>query len=138
MLGSANVRTSPRGKLPTGGPDADAAILTSTEKLRPDVDWPMVCDWARERIVVISLDVFVELVNRRIPGCVSLKVCRQEDDTIGARVGCANFITSGLALQDAFEFSIYDGETAGFRQQLGMKVDSLRILNLMKPPFNLP
>jgi hypothetical protein len=126
LLGPTNVRVCPRGRLPARGPDTDALILTSTKRLRTDCDWRAVGDWARERIVVVSLDVFAELVNRRIPGCVNLKTCRQEDDTLGARVACADFITSGLALQDAFEFGIYDGETAGFRQRQLLRTAALR------------
>jgi hypothetical protein len=127
-FGTAKVQAVPPAKLERGGARADAILVSSVGALPKSWTWRMVRRWAEQRVVVLSLPAFAQLVNRKLPDCVRVRVHEQEDDTLGAQVKYANFITNGFSLLDIFDFAEFDERDGVFRQRQLIRTSSLRQL----------
>ncbi|UCG33231.1 MAG: hypothetical protein JSU68_01090 [Phycisphaerales bacterium] len=125
-FGRGKVQAVPPGKLERGGGTADAIVVSNVGVLPKSWTWRMVRRWAERRVVVLSLPAFAQLVNRKLPDCVRVRRHEQEDDTLGAQVRYANFITNGFSLLDIFEFAEFDESDGVFRQRQLVRTSPLR------------
>jgi hypothetical protein len=125
-FGRGNVQAVPPPKLERAGAAADAIVVSSVGDLPKSWTWGTVTRWAEQRTVVLSLPAFAQLVNRKLPDCVRVRMHEQEDDTLGAQVKYANFTTNGFSLLDIFDFAEFDEWDGVFRQRQLIRTSPLR------------
>ncbi len=126
MLGPRRVRVVSPREIARGPRSGEALFMASAQALPRGTTWATLCRSAERSIIVLSLDAFAALVNRRRPGTVSLREWRQTDDTIAAKVHHAGFVTNGFALEDTFHFHLLDEETGAFSQRQLARTAGLR------------